>query len=173
MMRATRLCAVVVVALTALLVCAGPASAHTSLQKASPAIGSTVGPPVQIVLTYADPVRFTQVLVSDAAGRRYQSGKSYAVDNTVTEKVAATLPNGLYTVAWRVVAPDGHPVEGTYHFTVAGSTAAAPAPAKGAGHTGTSSGTGVWWIGLGVLLAVGIGAGVVMLRRGLASETDE
>lgn len=165
-MRATRLTAVAVGALLAVVVLAGPASAHTTLQKASPGIGSTVGPPNMITLTFADPVRFTRVLVWDAAGRRYQSGASFAVDNTVTEKVASTLPNGVYTVVWRVVAPDGHPVEGTYQFTVAGSTAAA-APVKAAGRTSTSSDTDAWWIGLLVLLVVGLGAGAVMTHRGL------
>lgn len=170
--RTGRLGAALASALLAVVVCAGPASAHTTLRKASPAADSTVAPPGQIVLTYDDPVRFTQVLVSDASGRRYEAGKSYSVDNTVTEKIATPLPNGQYTVAWRVVAPDGHPVEGTYRFTVTGSTAAAPGPAKTAGDSG-ASGTGVWWIGLGVLLLVGVGAGVVMVRRGLTSEAGE
>jgi methionine-rich copper-binding protein CopC len=173
-MKATRLWAAAAAALLALVVCAGPASAHTTLRKASPGIGSTVRPPSQIVLTYADPVRFTQVLVSDAAGRRYQSGAPSAVDNTVTQKVGSALPNGRYTVAWRVVAPDGHPVEGTYQFTVTGSTTALPpAPGKAADQPGSSSGTSVWWIALIVLLVLGVGAGVVMLRRGLKADAEQ
>ncbi|MCW2937319.1 MAG: copper resistance protein CopC [Actinomycetia bacterium] len=171
-MRATQICAAAAVALLAVVVCAGPASAHTSLQNASPGIGSTAGPPNLVVLTYADPVRLTQVLISDTAGRHYQSGPSFAVDNTVTERIASTLPNGLYTVAWRVVSPDGHPVEGTYQFTVAGSTAAALAPVQAAGQTNTPAGTSVWWIGLVVLLVVGVGAGVVVVRRGLKADAD-
>jgi methionine-rich copper-binding protein CopC len=172
-MRATRLGAAAVVGLLAVVVGGGAPTAHTTLQKASPGIGSTVSPPSKIVLTYADPVRFTQVLLWDAAGHRFQSGPSFAVDNTVTEKITTPLPNGPYTVAWRVVAPDGHPVEGTYQFTVTGSTAAAPAPAKADKQASTSSGTSVWWIGLIALMVVGAGAGVVVLRRGLKADAEE
>jgi methionine-rich copper-binding protein CopC len=158
------------------IVSAGPASAHTSLKSASPAAGSTVGPPTQIVLTYDDTVRFTQVLLTDAAGHRYQSGGTVNVDNTVTEHISRALPNGRYTVAWRVVAPDGHPVEGTYEFTVAGSSAAAPAgaPAPAAGQpAGTgSSGTSMWWIVvIVVLIAAAAVGGVLLLRQSTSDES--
>ncbi len=154
------------------VVSAAPASAHTSLTSASPADGSTVGPPTQIVLTFNEPVGFTRVLVTDAAGRRYQSGRPVNVDNTVTEKLPATPPNGRYTVAWRVVAPDGHPVEGTYQFTVTGSAATAPAaaPAAPSQTTSTSSGTSRWWIVLiALLIAVAAIGGVMLVRQ---STTD-
>ncbi|HEY7488349.1 MAG TPA: copper resistance CopC family protein [Streptosporangiaceae bacterium] len=178
MRSSARICATLVTTLLALLVgaaIAGPASAHTTLKSASPASGSTVGPPSQIVLTYADPVRFTQVLVTDAAGRRYQSGRPVNVDNTVTEQVASSLPNGRYTVAWRVVAPDGHPVEGTYQFTVTGSAAtAAPAPAGGqAGKTNDSGpGAGIWWIAPLILL-LGGGAAAALFLTGRSKADDD
>lgn len=167
-------------ALTAMLIgvvsvaAAAPASAHTSLRGASPTDGATVGPPNQIVLTYSDPIRFTQVLVTDSTGRQYQSGRPVNVDNTVTENVSRTMPDGRYTVAWRVVAPDGHPVEGTYQFTVTGSGATAPAaaPAAPSQSTGSSSGTGLWWILLIVLLIAAAAVGGLMLLRQPAADAD-
>lgn len=153
---------------------ATPVQAHTTLQSASPGIGSTVSPPSEIALTYADPVRLPQVILTDANGVRHEQGRAFAIDNKVTEHVQGVLPNGLYTVAWRVVAVDGHPVEGTFTFTVTGSTAA-PISAKSGGsggQSGSGSGTSPWWIGLVVLLALGVGAGVVLLRRSLKA-TDE
>jgi methionine-rich copper-binding protein CopC len=164
--------------LLALAVTAGPASAHTSLKAASPAIGSTVSPPSRIVLTFVDPVGFPQVVLSDAAGGRHESGKAQAVDNTVTEQVSGPLSSGIYTVGWRVVATDGHPVSGQYRFIVAGGTSAVPGAGPVAGPDGSassrtatpgtgSSGTGWWWAGLGALLLAGLAAGIVFARRTL------
>ncbi|HEU5161160.1 MAG TPA: copper resistance CopC family protein [Streptosporangiaceae bacterium] len=160
------------------VVSAGPASAHTALRSASPADGASVRPPAQIVLTYNEPVQFTRVLVTDAAGRQYQSGRPVNVDNTVTENIASPLPNGRYTVAWRVVASDGHPVEGTYQFTVSGSAASAPAAAPPAAAPGDpagggSSGTGMWWIVLIILLIAAAGGAAVLLRQSTKDPGDD
>lgn len=173
-MRPARTTATAVLAAILLGLTAAPAQAHTTLQNAVPGIGSTVAPPSEVVLTYADPVRLPQVIVTDAGGGRHESGKAFAVDNKVTEKVGGALPNGTYTVGWRVVAVDGHPVEGTYQFTVTGSNAPPLTPAKSGG-TGSSGGssTGVWWIGLVVLLAAAVIAGVVLLRRSLRTADGE
>lgn len=164
------------VALASVLATAAPASAHTSLTSADPAKGATVASPRQIRLTFADPVRFTGVVVLDAHGGHHESGRSQAVDNHVTEAIAGVLASGVYTVGWRVVAPDGHPVTGTYTFTVKGggapaaSTSAAPGapsgtarPAAGADQKGSSAGW--WWIGLVVLVLALAGGGVAFARR--------
>jgi methionine-rich copper-binding protein CopC len=163
--RTARFGAVLAAVPAAVLLAAGPASAHTTLQSAEPAIGSTVASaPTQVVLTFADPVRFPEVVISDAKGKRHQDGKPQAVDNTVTEKVSGTLAGGVYVVGWRVVAPDGHPVSGEYRFIVqGGSGGTAVAPAE-------KSGFAWWWAALGVLLVGGAGAGIVLLRRTVREE---
>lgn len=158
------------VILGAAMVLAPPASAHTRLKEASPAVGSTVAPPDRIILTYADPVIVPAVVVTDAAGGRHEAGKAQAVDNKVTQPIGSTLQPGAYTVAWRVVASDGHPVTGVYKFTVKGTPGAVPlpsAPAAGPGPAGddASAGTGWWWIGLAVVVVAGVAAGVALLRR--------
>jgi hypothetical protein len=121
-------------------------------------------------------------------GRRRENGAARASGDTVTQPVNGTLPDGTYTVGWRVVSVDGHPVTGTYKFTVKGSPAGAPAagpaqapgaapstsgpaadgsgtgsPAAGQGSDGSSSG---WlWIGLaGLVVVLGVG-GVAWARR--------
>ncbi|MER7544606.1 copper resistance protein CopC [Actinomadura sp.] len=161
---------------TALALTAAPASAHTSLTSASPAKDAAVAAPSQIVLTYADPVRLPRVVVMDASKKQYQSGPAKAVDNKVTQAVGGALPNGEYTVGWRVVSSDGHPVEGTYTFTVKGSSATAqdPAPASSpaaAPAAGKSSGSSGWlWIGL-IVLVIALAAGAVAwLRRSSAAK---
>ncbi|MFD0683527.1 copper resistance CopC family protein [Actinomadura fibrosa] len=177
----------------ALAVPAAPASAHTTLKSAEPASGATVAAPSKIVLTYADPVMVPQIVLTDASGGRHESGPARAVDNTVTESVAGVLPDGVYTVGWRVVATDGHPVTGSFRFTVKGSTAAAspgaaapgaagasaapggavpggaaPATTKAAGEE--SGGSSGWlWIGLAALVVALAGGAVAWLRRSSGS----
>ncbi|WP_328600684.1 copper resistance CopC family protein [Actinomadura physcomitrii] len=158
-------------ALAALALTASPASAHTSLTAANPAADATIAPPTQIVLTYADPVQLPQVVLTDAKGGRHEAGKAQAVDNKVTEAVKGTLPNGVYTVGWRVVSPDGHPISGTYKFTVTGSTGAAPAgsaasaPAAKAAGNGSGGSSGWLWIGLIAAVVVVAGGGFAWYRR--------
>lgn len=140
-----------------------PAAAHTSLVAASPADGSTVRPPSAIELTYADPVRFAGVVVLDSRGGHHESGRPRAVDAKVTERIAGTLANGSYTVGWRAVAPDGHPVSGRYRFTVSGSAAlgaSSPVPRS----TGQGYRASWWWVGLGVMVLAGLSGGIARLR---------
>jgi methionine-rich copper-binding protein CopC len=166
--------AAVAAALTGVLVTAVPAEAHTTLTSSDPAKGATVTSPAQIRLTFADPVRFTGVVVTDARGGHHESGKSQAVDNHVTEAVAGPLAAGAYTVGWRVVAPDGHPVTGEFRFTVKGgggtassapSSSAAPATQPAAQSTKQGSSAGWWWIGLAILVVALAGGGLALARR--------
>ncbi|NDU76692.1 copper resistance protein CopC [Actinomadura sp. DSM 109109] len=148
-----------------------PAEAHAALTDASPAEDSTVGAPPRIVLTYSDPVRLPRVVVTDGSDRQYQSGPAQAVDNKVTQPLGGTLPDGRYTVAWRVVSSDGHPVDGTYTFTVRGSSGtaqpAAPAPPQaGAAPAEESGGSSGWlWIGLIALVVAAAAGTAAWLRR--------
>lgn len=166
-------------ALLGVLVTATPAQAHTTLTSADPAKGATVTSPARVRLTFADPVRFTGVVIVDAHGGHHEAGKAQAVDNSVTEQVAGVLAPGPYTVGWRVVAPDGHPVTGEYTFTVKGggtppasSAPASSAPAQPATSTTPAAGTakqsssaGWWWIGLVVLVLALAGGGLALVRR--------
>lgn len=160
-----RLAGILLTAGTVLALTAAPASAHTTLTSASPAKDATVTAPSEIVLTYADPVRLPRVVVMDASGAQHQAGAARAVDNKVTQPVHGTLPNGKYTVGWRVVASDGHPVEGTYTFTVSGSPAAAqPAPSATTSTQDSGSPSGWLWIGL-IALAIAAAAGTITWFR--------
>ncbi|MEU9017379.1 copper resistance CopC family protein [Actinomadura sp. NPDC048394] len=163
----------------ALALAAPPASAHTSLTGANPAANATIAPPTQIVLTYADPVQLPQVVLTDAKGGRHEAGKAQAVDNKVTEAVKGTLPNGVYTVGWRVVSPDGHPISGTYTFTVTGSTGAAggapaaSAPAAKASGNGSGGSSGWLWIGLAAAVVALAGGGFAWYRRTSGASPNE
>ncbi|GAA4634690.1 hypothetical protein GCM10023196_077190 [Actinoallomurus vinaceus] len=166
---------------------AAPADAHTTLTAAVPAKNSKVPSPARIKLTFAEAVRFPGIVVLDAKGGHHESGKAHVTDATVTEQVGGVLPPGVYTVGWRVVADDGHPVTGDYKFTVVGGASPSPAatspaatspttgsaaPAAGAPSstpaaqkTTSTSSAGWLWVGLGAVVVAVVVGGVALLRR--------
>ncbi|MEU8044814.1 copper resistance CopC family protein [Micromonospora echinofusca] len=177
--RRPTLVAAALVAAALLLVPAAPAAAHNTLRAASPADGDRLTtPPTRVTLEFAqrlDPT-FTTIALSDAARRKIPTGAP-AVDGTKgTVTVDETLGEGTYTVAYRIVSADGHPVQGSYTFTVAGggdtaggptaAPAAAPPAAESAAAATGSGGSGtdvVALVAAGGLVAV-LG-GVALLRR--------
>ncbi|QFG22693.1 copper resistance CopC family protein [Actinomadura sp. WMMB 499] len=176
-----------VLTLAAALAFAAPASAHTALTGSNPEEGATVAPPSEIVLEFASEVKLPQVVVTDESDARHELGEPETAGNDVTQALKAPLPNGGYTVGWRAVSPDGHPISGTFEFTVEGATSAAPSspaqssagapPAPAASQAGSpaaaaepaseSEGTsaGWLWIGLGALVVVLAAGGAVWFRR--------
>ncbi|TDC58218.1 copper resistance protein CopC [Actinomadura sp. KC345] len=166
---------------------ATPAAAHDTLTGSSPKKDATVEAPSEIVLTFSGSVRLPRVIVTDASGKEYQAGEPEAVDNEVTAALGSAPSNGEYTVAWRVVSSDGHPIQGTYTFTVKGSpagspgdassapssAAAPPAPepsATNAVGTEESGGSSGWlWIGLIALVIAAAAGAVAWFRRSPAS----
>ncbi|WFE36697.1 copper resistance CopC family protein [Micromonospora sp. WMMD975] len=138
----TRTVATLAVVLTALLLApAAPAAAHNSLQAATPAQDARLtAAPTTVTLRFAQRLNpeFTTIVLSDADRRKVPTGAP-TVDGTAGRvTIDGPLPNGAYTVAYRVVSADGHPVQGSYRFTVADPTA--PTPPAEAGTAGTPVG---------------------------------
>lgn len=161
--------------LAVLLGLAAPAQAHTTLKESSPAKDATVPSPTEITLTYNDEVILPQVVLTGPDGERRQNPKATVDGVKVTQPIEGTLEPGTYTVAWRVVASDGHPITGTYTFTVEGAASPsqqpAPAPAVTATATPTAAdeddggGNGWLWVGLVALVVVALGGGAALFRR--------
>ena len=106
-----------------------PASAHAELESTNPADGSSLtAPPAEVTLTFGETLvpETVNVAISNEMGP-LQGIAPTTEGSTVTVPWPAEVGEGAYTVAYRVVSEDGHPVEGTFAFTVAGSSAAAPA----------------------------------------------
>jgi len=107
------------------------ALAHDQLVSSTPEDGGTVSTPltsVELVFSNTIPSEFVQVAVTDADGGSHVDGTPTTVGDTVTQPVQQ-LPDGAYTIAYRVVSSDGHPIEGTVAFTVSGvGPAEPPAP---------------------------------------------
>lgn len=117
-------------ALGAAVIAAPSAQAHDSLVGSNPAADSVIqAAPAQLVLSFSGSVlpEGSRVAVQNPAG-----GSTAATPKVsgalVTVPFRASGP-GVYAVTWRVTSADGHPVSGSYRFTLAGSTSAATTPA--------------------------------------------
>lgn len=127
-----------------LLVPATPAAAHNSLQEATPARDARLTTaPTQVTLRFLQRLNpaFTTITLRDATDRQVPASAPAVDGATGTVTIEEPLANGTYTVAYRVVSRDGHPVQGSYRFTVADPAAppaAAPSPTTDAS-TGTSA----------------------------------
>src|SRR5688572_32015240 len=118
-----RLAIVSWLATTWLVLACAPALAHANLVEASPPPGGEVSkPPERVELHFSEPVdaEFDPVVVRAAGGARVD-GHDARVDPEDARVVLANLqklPEGSYTVKWRVTSIDGHVVEGRYDFAV-------------------------------------------------------
>lgn len=174
----------------ALLGAVAPASAHDAAESTSPASGATVAaPPEKVSVTFnKNPLALgSQILVNDAAGANWADGAVEIVDNVASQKLKPGAPAGAYTVVWRVVSSDSHPIEGNFTFTAtagaAGSTAAAAVPTMGTAQPGTtpapsrqadSSEPFPWSIVIFVGTAIGIVVVLgLMAKRRLAGRDEQ
>jgi copper resistance protein C len=168
--RATRVSAVAAALAVGWLlgvVGAAPASAHASLVRSSPADQSSVAaPPTSVTLTFDENIRMPSVvLVTDADGASVVQGKTTVVDNIAKTRVN-TGPSGDFTVAYRVVSADGHPVSGRLSFRVGSGSPGARVTATAGHHQETNSSTGgSRVIGMIAALALLGGLGLLTVRR--------
>ncbi|WP_309105674.1 copper resistance protein CopC [Arthrobacter sp.] len=126
----------------AILLGAVPASAHDAAESSSPAQGATVPtPPEQISITFNNnPLALgSQVRVNDAAGTDWAEGDVEIVDNVASQKLKEGAPAGQFTVIWRVVSSDSHPIEGSFTFTATSGAATPGAATPGAAAPGAGS----------------------------------
>ena len=113
------------------LIGAGPAAAHADLERISPPDGTTVStPPSVVVLTFSEGVSstFAVVQVRGPRGESVSQGRPQVQGAVVTQPLAASLAAGRYTVAYRVVSSDGHPVSDTTSFSIAAGTGSSTTP---------------------------------------------
>jgi copper transport protein len=110
---------------------AGTASAHATLDSTDPASGTTLpsGPP-SVTLRFSEAVstELGGVKVLDPAGKRVDTGNpehGIGGRSTVRVKLLSGLAPGTYTVAWRIVSDDSHPVSGAFTFNVVRASAGA------------------------------------------------
>ncbi len=123
MMALRRVAAVLALVALCCVLGAVPASAHTDVVWSYPAQNASLPyPPDQVAIETSDPIDLglSQIVVRDADGRALTVS-----DKTLTKGASvllATLDDqgawGQWTVDYRLVGPDGHPVTGRIDFAV-------------------------------------------------------
>ena len=107
------------------------AGAHGLLRSSSPAADSVLAsPPSEIRLTFteAPELTFTRVRLMGPDGHVFTHPVRILPGNVAVARIEARLKPGEYRVEWQTAGDDGHPVTGSFTFTVAapeGDTTAA------------------------------------------------
>ncbi|MFI6407914.1 copper resistance CopC/CopD family protein [Streptomyces sp. NPDC050548] len=107
-----------------LLGSAGTASAHAALESTAPADGSVLkSAPRTLTLTFSESVALLDdsFRVYDPDNRRVKTSSAHHAKDagdTASVTLPAKLGTGTFTVAWRVVSADSHPVSGAFTFSV-------------------------------------------------------
>jgi len=116
-----------------LLGSAGTASAHAALESTDPADGSVLkSAPRTLTLTFSESVALLDdsFRVYDPDNRRVKTSSAHHAKDagdTASVTLPAKLGTGTFTVAWRVVSADSHPVSGAFTFSI-GKPSAATTP---------------------------------------------
>ena len=100
-----------------------PASAHTALVSADPAVNSTIDIlPSTVALTFAEELisigDSNSISASDESGRELTSGKPEISGAVLSIKLDVSEVTGVVKVVYRAVAADGHVITGDYEFTI-------------------------------------------------------
>jgi copper resistance protein C len=110
-------------ALLALFAFPAAALAHAFLDRAVPAVGSTVhGPPAEVRLRFTQELEpaFSTVRVFDRSGAQVDR-KDKQLDRKDATVLRVSLPRlapGTYRVVWRVLSVDAHVTKGDFTFEV-------------------------------------------------------
>ncbi|GAA2486532.1 copper resistance CopC/CopD family protein [Streptomyces gobitricini] len=152
-------------------VLSGTASAHAALTGSDPKDGAVVATaPKGVTLTFSEQVAMGEdaIRVLEPSGKRADTGElrdlcagavvKYGVD------LHAGLPDGTYTVAWRAVSADSHPISGAFTFSIGApsqTAVALPEQEAGGGVVGALYGIGRYVSYGGFVLLVG-GAAFVL-----------
>lgn len=172
------------VLLLALLGGAGAASAHDSVVGTSPSNGSTVAAmpeKVQVTMSEAPAAIGSVIQVLDSKGTNWADGGVDILDRVATQKIKLGAPAGDYTVKWRLVSSDSHPVENEFTFmalAASGGSGAVAGPVDPSQQVKTPSPEpvqetgGVPWsvFGLVAVLVAVVVAMLVIARRRLGSQ---
>lgn len=170
--------------LAAILGVSAPAIAHAELVEGSPAADSLIGAlPEYVDLTFGENIMTIDgsegsniITVVDSNGAKVDDETIVVDAAVVSVGIKPGFGNGTYTVTYRVVSEDGHPIEGSYKFEVgdaAQTNVIAPAPSPSASHTddehaaleAQSTANTVLAIGGGVVVVSAVAGIILILQR--------
>ena len=102
---------------------ASPASAHTVVVSSTPQKDSVISSlPATITITFAEDLvaigNSNSVSVLDPSGEEVSVGDISVSGATLSRQVSPSDKTGIFSVAYRAVAADGHVINGDFAFTV-------------------------------------------------------
>lgn len=107
------------------------AAAHTDLDSSTPAAEASLAEvPESVTLTFSDPMsqKYAKVAVTGPDEQPAGRGTPQVDGKRVTVALGPRGQAGTYSVGYRVVSADGHPVSGSYTFTVRAPVVSSPRP---------------------------------------------
>lgn len=115
------------VGLMSALAGSAPVSAHTGFESSTPADGTTVDQPVDVVTIVftgeANPVGDRFIALTPDGVVQEPSNIETVDDRTFTVSFDPPLAGGQVGIRWNVQAADAHPIEGAFSFTVSAPAA--------------------------------------------------
>lgn len=125
MNKIARALAAIAVAISAVIP-SQAAFAHAELETSNPEANSVIGAAPEVVsLTFAEQLMViegepeaNQAQVTDSSKMRVDNGDFQVNGNVLTVSLKPGLPDDAYTITYRVVSADGHPIEGLVDFEV-------------------------------------------------------
>ncbi|MFJ8111316.1 copper resistance CopC/CopD family protein [Streptomyces sp. NPDC096132] len=150
-----------------LLAGAGPAAAHAKVRGTDPAEGGVVKTaPSEVTMTFTEDMTLLDdsIKVLDPDGRRVDVGTTEHVgSDRATARVAlqSDLGDGTYTVSWKAVSADSHPIGEAFVFSIgkpSPTKAVVPDTTPGGGLAGTLYSAARFVAYLGYVLMVGTAA---------------
>lgn len=95
------------------------AYAHTGLTSSTPTDGGEITEEVyEIVLEFNTKIEMTSTVNVFNENNERIISNTQVNDNVMTSGFMEPLENGTYTVEWKIIGADGHPIQGTYSFKV-------------------------------------------------------
>jgi len=112
-----------VMAASLLFAASSPAYAHAQLTTANPKANAVLFTmPSQVRLQFSDEIielpGGNVISVTGPNGRRIDTGATTVLGNQMTVKLRKISTLGKYTVRYRVISEDGHPVNASYKFSL-------------------------------------------------------
>ena len=179
-----RLAVITATALAASALSVAPASAHASLQSSNPTENAVLdAAPDEVTLTFNQSVQqnFVTVTVVGSDAHDWAASDPVVDGSTVTVDLDGLGAAGEYTIGYRVVSADGHPITGSIPFQLTQASPAATPPATNldftnkaepaaaqdaqeAGDPSDTSGFPIWIVAV-VVVAVGASGVLFALRK--------
>lgn len=157
---------VAALAVSALLIGAPTASAHSVVTGSDPTDGASIATgPEQVSVSFNEvpQSQFATLNVVGPDGNLWSKGDPRIEGQSIVVDVGELGPVGDYTIAYRVTSADGHPISGTLGFTLTEEGSGTPGAAADASAEADSEGGGG-----GLPLWPFLVAGIVIFGGGLA-----